>query len=257
MPDTQGTDQMTGLLASLGVYESTWLDLPEDIRLLLRLYAQRQGRWRARANRAISQALAQTQARGVLGTGKDRRYTSEYLQGRRDALRELHESGGVAEMQLGLEVLYLLPDEFVTFYQQLFHRALRGADGQAISGKGGGIEKSTGRKTTGIVLGSETNLQVAGTGKRYKNPAGSIGSEKALKVKEGIDKELMALVGIGLRRLSQLNQPDSNRGTAGQDAGQCRGSKLGRNNETKRCGRFLKAGWEYCPSCGTPVGEKS
>lgn len=225
--------------------------LTDDEIELLKLFEAAVGRRRERAYRAISEALRQTQARGVLGTGKDRRYTSEYLQGRRDALRELHESGGVAEMQLGLEVLYLLPDSFVTFYQDLFHKALTGANGAAVSGKGGGIEKSTGRKTTGIVLGSETNLQVAGTGKRYKNPTTMIGSEKYLQVKAGVDKELMDLVGIGLTRLSQLNQPDQNRGTG--VARQCQGSYEGRNQEVKRCGRFVRKGWKFCPACGTPV----
>lgn len=238
--------------------------LTEDEEELLRVYRAEQGRIQERKSRAIVKALGSPDTVRRLGrnygkgSGGGSEVRDPYLQGRRDALRELFESGGLPEAQLGLEVLYLLPDTFVKFYADLFHQALD-TNESAASGKGGGIDKAKG--TTGTVLGSESRAQAQGTGKKYRKPKGSIRSENAMRVKTRVDQELLSLAhlgGIGLRRSKETNHSGTGV-TLGQGTnengriGQCRGRVEGRNGDTKGCGKFLKNSWEYCPECGTKV----
>lgn len=183
-----------------------------------------------------------------------------YHRGRRDAIRELYESGGLPQSQLGLEILFLLPDPFVKFYSSLFHQALTGGDSRAVSGTGGGIEKSRGKRN-GIVLGSESGLQAQGTGKRYKNPTNMVGSLAALRTKETLDKELAELVRLGTNALRRyrskadsMGQP-STEGHGAADSVRCHGKYLGRNGHMRGCGRFVRQGWNFCPTCGTRVEQ--
>lgn len=189
-----------------------------------------------------SQAPGMTEA---LRQSMDRDYAGAdpYYRGRRDALRELAESGGLPSAQLGLEILYLLPDDFVKGYQEIFHAAMQGGRGEAISGRGGGIEKSGGAK--GIVLGSEVGAQASGTGKRWRSRTSEgVGSEKALDVKQSVDTELRLIMDQAQRALRS-------KADKGKLPAQCRGSLEGRNGVMKKCRRFLRPGWNYCPSCGT------
>lgn len=223
-------------------------ELPEDEIQLLIDYRVMQGTRDRRREGALAKALES--GRGSLRGGQ--KSGDPYLQGRRDALRELMESGGLPESQLGLEVLFLLPDSFVKFYQDLFHRALIGAGSSAISGRGGGIDKARGN--TGMVLGSDTRLQSQGTGKRWKNPSNNLGSDTAMKVKERIDRELEALVHDGTDALKKkATGPTGGKSGDTPIHSQCRGTVEGRNGERKGCGKFLKRGWKFCPACGTPV----
>lgn len=249
---------------------TTKADLTEEEVTLLIEYRRLEGARDRRRDGAIAKALGTPNTDGTLRKGQ--RSGDAYLQGRRDAIRELYESGGLAESQVGLEVLYLLPDSFVDFYSKLFHKALTGGTSGAISGKGGGPNKAPG--APGMVLGSDTRLQAAGGGKKWKNPSGNLGSDTAMRVKAQVDKELELLVGMGSDALKQrsgprskvdngsepagveVNSADSER-TTGASTAQCRGKievRNGPDTVVKGCGKFLKRGWKFCPTCGSEVG---
>ena len=195
----------------------------------------------------------------------DREYAGSdpYYRGRRDAIRELYESGGLPQSQLGLEILFLLPDSFVKLYSSLFHQALAGGDSRAVSGKGGGLEKAAG--STGIVLGSTVGAQARGNGKRYRTPTNMVASTDALKVKETLDKELDELVRLAKNALSMYRskaashtQPSTKTGApkGTSDSVRCHGRYMGRNGHMRGCGRFIRSNWHYCPTCGTKTETK-
>lgn len=168
-----------------------------------------------------------------------------FFAGRRSMAMELKESGGLSSARLGQEILFLLPDDFVQFYGSLFHRALRVNDSSVMHGRSGGVEKSKG--STGTVLGSDTRLQSSGTGKKYKNTTMAVASEKALRIKEGLDKGLAELTQRAKLALEDresyagLEQTLNGR-VRPPGGGQCTG---------KSCRSFLKMGWKFCPMCGT------
>jgi hypothetical protein len=195
---------------------------------------------------------------------------------------ELLESGGLPESRLGMEILYLLPDAFVEFYQTLFHQALQVRDSSVMGGGGKeGLERAAG--ATGMVTGSDTKLQAMGSGKKWRNTPLSIGNEISLKVKEKLDSGLLELVGDARRDYARLlglkvrgaltaggDEDGSGSGPTAADVNQaissalrkCKGSiTTGYDSiggtliaQERKCGRFLKAGWQHCPTCGTRVG---
>jgi len=173
---------------------------------------------------------------------------------------ELADKSLLNSQKLAMEVLYLLPDDFVKFYEALFHRALLVKDNSAMHGKGGGVDKAKG--AMGMVLGSETKAQAMGSGKRWKNPAFTIGDEVAFDTKAWLDRELGVLVrkaGVRIRdqaAIAKLSAPGSR--SDGRAPIRCPGLRaewLDRGDGTPRpkCGLFLKAEYRFCPTCGTRV----
>ena len=248
---------------------------------------------RERELRGISEAA------GGRGGQVGLRGASEAFQaGRRSMAYELVESGGLAESRLGLEILYLLPDDFVVFYEQLFHKALGVGDNSVMHGRSGGLEKASGR--TSMQLGTEDRgPQAQSSGKRWKKTAMIVTDDGALRIKEGVDQglrdlakdarsawgrineerkamkeaEISGVSGVSefggspaspephVSRAIQNGKSQGREGTGGTGgkggrASQCQGTleisaTLG---TTKRpCRRFLKATWEFCPSCGHRV----
>jgi hypothetical protein len=194
-----------------------------------------------------------------------------FLAGRRSMAYELAASGGLNESKLGMEILFLLPDEFVEFYEELFNRALK-VDSGSTSLSSGGVGKAKGAGN-GIAIGSSNRLQSAGSGKRFKNPVMAVKSERALKAKEMLDAELVLVVHhirrwLQSRTGNESGNPEGGNGSnAGDNTGvrQCHGIRtapghagnrgngsLGRT--TLKCRMFLKDTWDYCPRCGTRVG---
>lgn len=196
---------------------------------------------------------------------------SEYMAGRRSLAYELRESGGLSSGRLGLEILYLLPDDFVTFYTKLFHEALdEGLSNKGSSG-GGGINSlgeelpaaviSKGR--TGTVLGSDTRLQAQGSGKKYRNTGMTIRSERALRVKSTVDKALQELTQDAIRSLRRGIREESavRSGSNGSNAFRpastiqgvgesTRSDSLPGTCHNRNCRKFLKDSWKFCPQCG-------
>lgn len=121
-------------------------------------------------------------------------------------------SAGVDQGRVSLEVLYMLPPEFVREYTRLFHKALR----EDLAGNGGGMGKDEGqiKKKAGVVKrhrrvraekgedgyeegedravpGSDRGAQAGG--KRYKNHW-IVKDETALEVKVRVDRKLVRLI---------------------------------------------------------------
>lgn len=200
-------------------------------------------------------------------SGGDRARSAEFLAGRRAMAREMASSGGMTQTQLGAEILYLLPDDFVEFYEQLWHAALSDGQESVMHGRSGGLEKAKGEG--GMVLGSTTKLQAQPAGKKWTAPRTPLGSTDMLKVKDSVDKGLKELISDARRSLAMMReQRDQGPGALIKSrTSQCSGVKvflgavsvdeMGRQlTEPDRrvsCGKFLKANWSYCPACGTRV----
>lgn len=158
-------------------------------------------------------------------------HVDSFRAGYESAIRKMHSSGQMKGVAVANELLLLLPPEFVQAYEELFWRAL--ADPSSVQRKEG-LDKAKGQ--TGTVLGSETQLQAAGTGKRFRNTGFLVKSDKALARKTWVDQKLMGLVDD--IRASLRGESLKTR--------QCKGL---------RCRRMLDRKWEYCPSCGTKVSR--
>lgn len=186
---------------------------------------------------AVARLLAIFEETG--GGGK----SNSYLAGRRALAMELADRGLLTRDKLATELLLLLPESFVKFYEDLFHKAYTGAGGEsAMHGRSGGLEKAKGQR--GMTLGSEVGLQAKPGGKRWKNTSGmGVRSERAARVKDQVDQGLQALA----REARDALAPSSD----GENGGQGRSRKC----TGEKCGRFLKSGWRFCPNCGTPAGR--
>jgi hypothetical protein len=171
-----------------------------------------------------------------------------FFAGRRSMAYELRESGALGAGRLGLEILFLLPDDFVQFYGSLFHRALNVGDASVMHGRSGGVEKAIGN--TGTVLGSDTRLQSSGSGKKFKNTPMAIGNEDMLKLKQRLDGKLVTLVRefteyIGLQGQGTLGGPNGSAGPQSFNL-QC---------PSQTCRRYVKKDWKFCPGCGMILTE--
>jgi hypothetical protein len=205
--------------------------------------------------------------------GNMRGSTEAFQAGRRSLAYELIESGMLSPGRLGLEILYLLPDDFVQFYQDLFHQALQVKDDSVMHGRSGGLEKAGGRQ--GMQLGSQDRGPQAGTsGKRWKNTPMAVGNETALKAKQAMDKGLQDLVRDAKRYLtserdrkteSRTRRSNESRPNVQGPGGVVKAVQASDTRKPKvaagsnrcagaKCGRFLKAGWTFCPECGTRTG---
>ena len=120
---------------------------------------------------------------------------------------DLLASAGVDSGRLSLEVLYLLPEEFVREYVELFWEALRedipsAGGGDNVIKKAGEVKRNKkvrtgerdeqGRVREVAVPGSNRGAQ--GGGKKYKTHW-LIKSEVALEVKRRVDRKLVRIIG--------------------------------------------------------------
>ena len=228
-----------------------------------------------RSSKSISTEIGgpdQTSGDKIKPPGRDSRSGkgSEYMAGRRSLAYELSESGGLNSGRLGLEILFLLPDDFVDFYTTLFHRALdegvgnRGSAGGGKDGKGGeGDDLRIAKGRTGTVLGSDNRLQAQGSGKRYRNTGLTIKNERALKVKGLVDKGLRELMVSGTKSLKRGISEESgltprSKGSIEDkpdNSGSSRtgGSVLPGTCRNGNCRSFVKDSWKFCPRCGNAL----
>jgi hypothetical protein len=145
-------------------------------------------------------------------------------------LAEVLSSAGVDEGRVALEVLYLLPQEFVRGYTDLFHRALRAGD-----------EGMGGRNDAKAELGRSLGREKAG-GKTPKKAGGrgpfAVRDEKALGEKQRIDRQL--------RKLARSMRDGGAAGTGKEQVSRC-----GEDSDKEGCGKWVESGWNWCPYCGT------
>jgi hypothetical protein len=142
----------------------------------------------------------------------------------RTRLAEIRASAGVPHSQISLEVLYFLPQAFLTQYQEMFVRALKSDGGEDQRNRSqqeaGQVEKAAG----------------GSTGRRYKKSFVVL-DEKALDLKSTIDKRL------------RMVARDIRAGLAGESE---EAREAGGPTRCGRCGTFISRGWKYCPKDGSP-----
>lgn len=121
---------------------------------------------------------------------------------------DLLASAGVNSGRLSLEVLYLLPEEFVREYVELFHQAMRedisaplAGDGVVIA-KAGEIKKRQAKEKVTDDSGEVREVAVGGSdrgaqsgGKRYRNHW-LVKDELALEVKRRVDRKLLRIIAV-------------------------------------------------------------
>lgn len=143
----------------------------------------------------------------------------------RDRLADVLASGGMGMNQVSQEVLYLLPDEFIEEYVQLFWTALAGD----VTVRGRNPDEEVAR-----VPGKYKDTRVYGGVKKYKKHW-LIKDWRAFEFKKRIDKKL---VSIGREMKAKRELIEDGRVSEVVEV-RCDG-----------CGRFWSKGWRYCPWCG-------
>lgn len=197
--------------------------------------------------------------KAVKGTGKGRQVSAD-------------------DYTVAREVLYLLPDTFLTYYQALFHGALKtgiggvGARDEAQSEVG----KAAGSNTKGRTLGTrltiadrhgnevtpEVGMQKAlGRKKKsssaYSSAGFGIHSERLLAEKDRIDRALRKLA---RQMRNTLEDSQGASGSLGKRCGQddkghrirvlVNDKKNGKQMRPGGCWKFVEKEWAYCPFCG-------
>jgi hypothetical protein len=143
-------------------------------------------------------------------------------------------AAGVSRGRIELEVLFLLPPEFVREYSRLFRAAL---DDPVTSGDGG---KDEGRiKAKGTARDEMKTRSMSGAktgGKRFVAGHWPVRSEKAIDAKRKLDKRLVRSVEDALVEAGLTGAASVRKFTDGTAAARC-----------DQCGRFLRDDWIRCP----------
>jgi len=140
----------------------------------------------------------------------------------RTRLAEIRAAAGVPHAQISLEVLYFLPEKFLTAYQAMFTRALKS--------DGGEDQRARSQAEAGEV-GKASGGSTGGQGRRYKKTFVVL-DEKALELKTTIDKRLR-MIGREVETVlagGQLERED---------------------RRCPSCGTFVQARWSFCPMEGS------
>ena len=138
----------------------------------------------------------------------------------RQRLAEALSNAGVGYNRISLEVLYLLPPQFLEAYVELYLRALKDA-----SGGGFGDENAIPvKRTKQYQIGVASN----NSGKKYREHW-QIRDEEAFARKKRIDRKLLKLTG------------EMRTGTKDQEEEKAR---------CDGCGRWVSVRWRYCAWCG-------
>lgn len=153
-------------------------------------------------------------------------------------------SAGVDQKRVATQVLFYLPGEFVTLYEELFDRALK------ITGEEGGAAERTGAlgkapSGTSGSKGNKTQLR-GGQGKKFKE-IWVVRDEEALDLKTRVDKRL--------RKIAKDMQTEMMFGRSAGDSGGV-GAILGKYCPGRGCGgkgRLKSEEWRFCPDCGTKL----
>lgn len=172
----------------------------------------------------------------------------------RTRLAEIMSSAGLGYNQIALEILYLLPTEFIQRYIWLWEKALGPAGGGDARGQQSARESNLGRAE---VSSSDRGLKpsVGAGGKRYKKIF-VIRDEKAFALKDRIDKRLRAMAREIRTNLEGLEENERT-GTRDGDMGKGRkGKGVGEREITtqcSRCGKIVSMAWAFCPFDGTSL----
>lgn len=136
----------------------------------------------------------------------------------RTRLAEIRAAAGVPHAQISLEVLYFLPEKFLSAYQDMFTKALRSDGGESARAKSQAEAGEVGKASGGTT---------GGAGRRYKKTFVVL-DEKALDLKSQIDKRLR-MIGREVETVlagGQLERQD---------------------RRCPSCGTFVQSRWLFCP----------
>jgi hypothetical protein len=155
-------------------------------------------------------------------------------------------SAGIDQGRLELEVLWLLPTEFVRMYRELFD--LTFADPIKPQSDGG---KDQGRvlKTAGHRSGVESGSRA---GKRWVNPGWMVKSDEALEKKKNLDRKITrALVQTlselrASRKLLESQEPTAETERPIRAAHYMKSARA-QSRRCELCGYFQKSEWLRCP----------
>jgi hypothetical protein len=139
-------------------------------------------------------------------------------------------SAGVDEGRVALEVLYLLPVEFVRAYRELYELCFSSDSGSARDNvKASGVGRSP--------MNTRSMSGAAGNGKKYYKGSWIIRSERALDEKRKLDRKLIrsGAAALGAARDSEDLVPDDRRGSDSAV------------RTCEECGKILSPAWIRCP----------
>lgn len=145
-------------------------------------------------------------------------------------------AAGVDRGRIELEIVWMLPPEFIRMYRDLFGRALADPiSPQSDGGKDEGRIKAAGKPADAMKARSMGGA--AGGGKRYVNGAWPIRDERALDLKIRLDRKILAAV---RESWDTLVQSKTLLGA----------SRTGNETVPRRCtecGLFQRNEWLRCP----------
>jgi hypothetical protein len=163
--------------------------------------------------------------------------TEDHIQDEvRRRLAAHHAAAGVPSQQIALEVLFLLPSEFVRAYSELFWKAL----GDPISPQGDGGKDEGRVKARGISNSPMNTRKMRGAqsgGKRFVARVWPVRSEEAVKAKNNLDKRLIRAVEDAHKTLR----------TAQDRSGQVDDEAAGAVKQCQSCGVLQNRTWLRCP----------
>jgi hypothetical protein len=131
----------------------------------------------------------------------------------RQRVRDILSSGGVPEADIGKEILFLLPIEFVRMYQELWDLVF--GQGQSPGGGGrdeGRIKRSGGAKGKGSEMKTRKMSGASGSGKRWKDKPEVVRSAEASAAKSRLDRKLVRAVETALKESRRKNNEDGKSG---------------------------------------------
>lgn len=166
----------------------------------------------------------------------------------RKARAEAASSAGVGYGRASLEVLYLLPEQFLDAYVKLFHKALKEDSSSPLGGQQRKAElgRATGKGGSELAKRRLAKAQKGATLGGYF----TVKDERAFAEKRRIDKRLRALAReIGVPKEERDKKNIRHRVRCKDEEGvETNGREEDKTNGG--CGRWIEREWWYCPWCG-------
>lgn len=157
-------------------------------------------------------------------------------------LAEIMSGAGLGYNQISLEILYLLPEEFVNRYIWLWEKALGPAGGGDAKGQQLARDAELGKAQTKTQRKGEiVGTGAGGQGKKFKRIGMSVRDEKALELKTRIDRRLRSIA----RDIRDYGLSADGQGGGRRLSAQC-----------SICGRVMDDSWIHCPFDGSKINQK-
>ena len=153
----------------------------------------------------------------------------------RQRLTNAAAAAGVDRGRIELEIVWMLPPEFIRLYRELFSRALADpVSPQSDGGKDQGRIKASGKPGDAMKARS---MGGASGGKRFVKGAWPIRDERALEMKNRLDRKILAAIRETWDTLVQSDR----------DVGAARLASQTVPRRCADCGLFQRNEWLRCP----------